>query len=898
MSIRFKLIIMFVVLIVSVSLPLSLYNLQRQEVERTESLVDEGRKNTRVMTRLVINVLLSNGGDLRMTRVDANDLLTDLAFIRSGEVLFAEVVTQSKNPERNGKVIFQYGDPLGRVPAAEYDKLVTSDFFRETKAGSAGDVFEFISTGYFSNGVPACSGRIVYSKNRVFEPIYRARRSVYISTVIAICFAILFAYILSKLITRPVYKLITQVQSFESGSIDTISPIQSRDEIGKLAGTFYHLTRMVDLKIKELKHTNEELLRIDRLKDEFMSNMSHELQLPVHGMTGIAETLIGSHRDLPAEVTHNLSLIAASGKRLSHLVDDIRDFSKLRHSDIKLKVAPVDLYSLADQVIAILSPLISRKQIHIHNRIERDRAIVRGDENRIHQIMMNLISNAVKFTEKGEVTLAAEKKGGFVVLTVADTGIGIAPEKIGEVFDTFERSGRATSHEYGGTGIGLAIAKNLVELHGGSIWAESETGKGTVFHVKLPASRRSESLRTHESGTGTENAAHDIQYILPDGYTGAAGKVLVIDDDPVDLQLMVNYLHLENYKLMTAVNGLEALDMIDEELPDVVLVDIMMPVISGFETCRRIREKYPQHELPVILLTTHGRTEEISAGFEAGANDYLVKPVQRVDLACRVSSLVSLRRSILDRDELVNLKRDIHIAHMIQEGILGEPMPAVEGMTVELCYRPMYELGGDFYELRKLDDNRLSVLVADVSGHGIPAALLCSMLKISCDVSRTDAAEPSAFLTSLNAILSRYAGGNFVTACYAVFDKLSSKVISSNAGHWPPLLIRRGSVVEPVSADKSGTPMGWVPDERYSQFEFDVEPGDRVILYTDCFVDGRSPDGKMFGENGFFSLLEESSAMTPQQAVAHAMKGLRRWLAIESDANLPDDATMVIVDIS
>lgn len=899
MSIKLKLILMSIAVIFMVSLPISLYNLHRQEHERLDVLMNEGRDNARVITKIVMNILLANGGDIKTTSVDASEMLNDLAFMRTPHFVYAEVFLVSKNPERNGLVLFRRGDSLGTVPAADIKDYSSRDITHETQGASGETLLEYVSLmSYKKDGKPVCAGRVIFSKEKALQPVVSARYAVYVSTIMAMVFAGILAFLLSLIIVKPIYQLISQVQEFESGVVRQIHGIKSRDEIGKLAVTFYHLTRMIELQIRELKHANNELVRIDRLKDDFMTNMSHELILPVNGMKGIAESLIsGAHGQLPDEVKRNLSLIVSSGSRLSHLVQDIEDFSRLRHRDVKLNFTSVDLYPLTDQAIAVMAPLISRKDLRVRNFLTPGKSIVSGDENRLNQILMNLLSNALKFTDRGEITISAESAGVKVRLCIADSGIGIAEEHLAGIFESYDRADHATSREYGGTGIGLAITKNLVELHGGKIWAESERGKGSRFFVEFDTgsgSLVSDELLKYKRGETEESA---ILKIPEKRISSGSGKILVVDDDPVSLQLIVNFLNLENYQVITAENGVEALAEIGKTSFDLVLIDILMPVMSGFETCRRIRQSYPQHELPVILLTTHGKPEELSAGFDAGANDYLVKPVSKVDLVCRVASLISLRRSVLDRDELVSIKRDIHIAHMIQEGILSEPVPEMSGLSFGVCYRPMYELGGDFYEIRKIDDTTLGVLIADVSGHGISAALLCSMLKISCDVSREYSREPDVFLTRLNSILSRYAGGNFITACYAVIDMKNNVMTIANAGHWPPIIMRKRSVPESIPTNENGSPMGWVENEKYSSVVIPIENNDRIIFYTDCFIDARNKSGAMIGEKGFTDMMSASAAKSRDAVMDSAMAELKTWLSIESDDNLPDDATMIIVDV-
>ena len=217
-------------------------------------------------------------------------------------------------------------------------------------------------------------------------------------------------------------------------------------------------------------------------KNEFLANTSHELRTPLNGIIGIAESLIdGATGKLPENTHYNLGLIASSGRRLSNLVNDILDFSKLRHKNIELQIKPVGMREITDVVFALSQPLIGKKRLKLINEISFNVPLVDADENRVQQILHNLIGNAIKFTEEGKVVVLATVVGEQLEITVADTGIGIPVEQHDRIFESFEQADSSTARVYNGTGLGLAIAKQLVELHGGQIWLESTLGKGSCL---------------------------------------------------------------------------------------------------------------------------------------------------------------------------------------------------------------------------------------------------------------------------------------------------------------------------------------------------------------------------------------------------------------------------------
>ncbi|MDX2129122.1 MAG: ATP-binding protein [Chloroherpetonaceae bacterium] len=409
---------------------------------------------------------------------------------------------------------------------------------------------------------------------------------------------------------------------------------------------------------------NDRLQQLDKLKDEFLANTSHELRTPLNGIIGISESLIdGATGPLREETKKNLTMITFSGKRLANLVNDILDFSKLKNQNIELLQKPVDMRQIVEIAYALLRPLIQGKPIVTKNEIPDDFPSVQGDENRIQQILLNVIGNAIKFTESGEVKVTAKEKGDMLEFSILDTGIGIAPENYGKIFQSFEQGDASSTRQYGGTGLGLSISKKLIELHGGSIWFESEVNKGSIFTISLPKSvevaekiNLSAELVSKVSQVSAgepeleeiSRAANEIEILKTGEVDSRQFRVLVVDDEPVNVQVLANQLRLNNYSVSQAVNGVEALKIIDEsERFDVILLDIMMPKMSGYEVCRRLREKYPAIELPVILLTAKNQVDDLVEGFNVGANDYLTKPFTKKELFSRIRTHISLSKITL-----------------------------------------------------------------------------------------------------------------------------------------------------------------------------------------------------------------------------------------------------------
>jgi two-component system, sensor histidine kinase ChiS len=429
-------------------------------------------------------------------------------------------------------------------------------------------------------------------------------------------------------------------------------------------------TRSLRKSEEALKQANADLQRFDQLKDEFLANTSHELRTPLNGMIGIAESMLdGATGQLSAVQRKNLLMIAHSGHRLANLVNDILDFSKLRHKTIELQLKPVGMREIAEVVFTLSQPLIGNRDLHLINAIPPDLPPAQADENRLQQILYNLVGNAIKFTESGSVEISAEVISsqseqlklnsskrqpstleGQLAITISDTGIGIPTDKLDRIFESFEQADGSTAREYGGTGLGLAVTKQLVELHGGKIQVESTVGMGSRFTFTLPVASGSwpaASGQSYSSCILRPKSSVDEETIIESFLTtddqDQKFKILAVDDEPVNLQVLINHLSLQNYAIAQATNGIEALAMIEQGFqPDLVLLDVMMPRMTGYEVCKQLREKFPAHELPVVMLTAKNQVNDLVEGLNVGANDYLTKPISKNELLARIQTHLRL----------------------------------------------------------------------------------------------------------------------------------------------------------------------------------------------------------------------------------------------------------------
>ncbi|MBN2079413.1 MAG: SpoIIE family protein phosphatase [Spirochaetes bacterium] len=914
-TIRYKFILILIFMILGSTLPLSLFILDRQERQKLGLLMHQGEINSRILARATFNILLMNGGDIRGSMVDVKDMLSILKPLGSDGLIHAEAILVSRTERYNGLVLARQAGVSGnddarfphRISAASVEDLIRSEGHREIVFPGEKEVsYEFIAAGGPPGRPPLCIGRLRFSKSVVLEPIRRLRTIIYISIGITLALSIVAGLGFTAAMFRPVEKLITGVERIGSGDLDYRIPVNRRDELGILATTFNHLAQVVQLEIGELLAANEELKRMDALKDEFLASVSHELRTPLSGIIGIADSLINGAAGPPGdEAIHHLSLIVSSGRRLAVMVNDILDFSRLKHRDIELGLCSVELHSLVGAVAAILEPAARRKNLVLENLVEPERHHLLADEDRLQQILINLVGNALKFTEEGRVAVAAERSGNVVVVTVTDTGIGIPRGRIGRIFESFEQADGSISRVYGGTGLGLSITKKLVELHGGTLGVESEEGRGSRFFFTIPAAQSPDDRRAPVAPQRGEAMPPAIfragmpPVSVREGRLDAkrrGRRILVVDDESVNLQVMVNYLSLDGYDVVTAVSGPEALDILDREPLDLVLLDVMLPRLSGYEVCRRIRESHSLQDLPILMLTAKNKPGDVVYGLEAGANDYLAKPVDGQELLARVGALVSLKESAALSREISVIRRDIQIAHEIQKSVLAQDLPEIDGVAIGLCYEPMEKLGGDFYDVQEVAPGIVGILLADVSGHGIPAAFICAMLKVAYSFHRRDDVRPSELMKRLSATMQHYTGGQFITACYARVDFADRTVTHSSAGHWP-LIVWRKSEGRMIVESDNRMPIGWAVEDEYPEIREDLVPGDRIILYTDGVIEARNGEGRMFGEEGFHDFIRRHQDLEPGAFVGGVLERVTEWTGGGAEKGLGDDLTVVVLDL-
>jgi two-component system, sensor histidine kinase ChiS len=497
-----------------------------------------------------------------------------------------------------------------------------------------------------------------------YVPFYKRKTAVVISSVLFISYLGLFFLTHSM---PPIYKI------SESWSqwiyLQTIAGF-----VFSLVYIPYVNKRANSIALANLSATlekNAELERLSNLKDDFLANTSHELRTPLHGILGIAETLCERDelKNNPG-VKNNLVHIINSARRLTNLVNDILDFSKMRHNELPLHFSAVAIEPVLLTILPSFSRQANKKGLSLIAEFKKDLPKAYADEDRLIQIFFNLIGNAVKFTDSGEIKISGENKGSMLLISISDTGIGIADSDQPHIYDSFEQSISNRGNNRGGTGLGLSITKKLIELHGGTISVTSILGKGSIFQFTLPIAEQKIEFQEsttltkrhhllmedlHEEKTAMAPPAPKLEAELP----LTKHTVLAIDDEPVNLQILFNVLSPLNLNVITAQNGDHILSLIEEHNPSIILLDIMMPGMNGYDICKVVRSHFSCVEMPIIFISAKNRISDLILGFEAGGNDYVLKPFLVEELRARVKTFIYQKDAYITFAENTKLRADV-----------------------------------------------------------------------------------------------------------------------------------------------------------------------------------------------------------------------------------------------
>jgi DNA-binding response OmpR family regulator/two-component sensor histidine kinase len=579
------------------------------------------------------------------------------------------------------------------------------------------------------------------------------------------------------------------------------------------------------------------------------------------------------------------------------LINQLLDVAKVESGRAEAEYSKQDVAALTRAVVREVDEAARAKGLEFEIIVPTEPVWLYVDREKFEQLLLNLLSNAFKFTDKGgHIAVSVREGDGSTQVSVRDTGTGIAESKLHTIFDRFTQADGSETRQYAGTGIGLALVQSYVELHGGAIDVESEWGSGTTFTVSLPRGKAhlpAEQIRTTfrapattglkeahlvdfhldpEEELETERAADEARQVEHDETPGSEdadwlptrtaapngdkSRVLVVDDNP-DMRRYLSSLLRSEYEVKTAKNGAEGLFITKQWDPDLVVSDVMMPLMSGSDMCRAIKRGGGRlSRTPVILVTARTEEQAKLRALDYGADDYLLKPFLQEELLLRVRNLATKRRqerALFDahltlRAQQKYLQSDLELARDFQNDLLSKlDLPAPLTAHVEFC--PADVVGGDFYHLTSLGPSRVRLFLADMVDHGVKAAVRAAAAWPEYTGLDHPNLDPAGVLERLNEVAtSKYAdlAGSFLCVDLDASDSQHVSIRYARAGEMPFAVVSEAGPAAPPAAE--GFMIGLFPNMSYQSRELTIAPRTRLFLYSDGLYTQTDEDGRTFRE--------------------------------------------------
>lgn len=438
---------------------------------------------------------------------------------------------------------------------------------------------------------------------------------------------------------------------------------------------------------------------VDRMKTDFISTVSHELRTPLTSVLGFASIVLEKLEEkvFPAipsgdrkqqkhidRVRRNLEIIVAEAERLTVLIDDVLDIAKMEAGKVEWKAESLSMAEVLERGIAATSALVERQNLTLTCNVEPNLPQIVGDRDRLIQVVINLLSNAVKFTEDGGLTCRLYRRDDEIRVEIADTGMGIAPEDLPKVFDKFQQVGETLTDKPKGTGLGLPICQQIVEHHGGRIWAESQLGAGSTFIFTLPLTQtaldsETEPMRTLDMTPLVEELRDRVEAVVEAQTTPSQKTILVVDDDKNVRELLRQSLQAQGYNVQQAKDGVEAIVQVKRSRPDLIVLDVMMPYIDGFDVAAVLKNEPQTMGIPILVLSI---VEDRERGYRVGIDRYLKKPIDRQGLLSEVGTLLAQGQS---RKKVLVVDRDTSTLHVLSDILTDRGYSVVQASSDREC---------------------------------------------------------------------------------------------------------------------------------------------------------------------------------------------------------------------
>ncbi|WP_455204275.1 response regulator, partial [Kaarinaea lacus] len=499
-----------------------------------------------------------------------------------------------------------------------------------------------------------------------------------------------------------------------------------------------HLEELVDKRTADLAVARDAAIRASQSKSRFLANMSHELRTPLNAIIGYSEMLLEADTVLDDEETaSDVNKILTAGQHLLMVISDILDLSKIEAGKMDLDLGDFKICPFIDDVITTAKPLVEKNHNRLNVSCSKDIGSMYADVTKVRQALLNLVSNAAKFTENGSITVIAKRDtgedGDWIIFEVSDTGIGLSDDEIARIFQAFSQADASTTRKYGGTGLGLAISSHFCQMMGGNISATGEPGAGSKFTITLPAVAVDRSASLVEESAGDNGEVVDPQMMRLSGQGGLPGTerrhrvstVLVIDEDPGVCEMTEHMLAKRGYHVISAYDGEHGLQLAYDEQPDVIILDLLLKEMDGWTVLTKIKQDPALQDIPVIVMTI---MEDKNIGYALGAIDYLPKPVDVNRLFALVSKCVRYKDIapvlIIEEDE--TLRRNIvHLLdeegwQVVEAKNTADAIAIIERQIPSLIIHDLIMKGMDGYEF-------LTVLRNNAQWRAIPHITISSM---------------------------------------------------------------------------------------------------------------------------------------------------------------------------
>lgn len=482
----------------------------------------------------------------------------------------------------------------------------------------------------------------------------------------------------------------------------------------ELGGCIVHIKYEARLSLEE----NKRLQELDQMKSDFLSTVSHELRTPLTSVLGFSKIIKKRLEEVVfpqikttdkkvnraiKQVNGNVDIIVSESQRLTNLISDVLDLSKMEAGKIEWKMEPLCLEEVIDRAISATTSLFEQKGLELVKDIEEGLPQIMGDRDRLIQTVINLISNAIKFTDSGSVTCRARRVDDDIVLGVVDTGIGVAEDDLEKVFNKFKQVGDTLTDKPQGTGLGLSICKQIVEQHGGRIWVESEQGKGSTFSFAIPMST---GQKTRINKINVDSLVKQMKKQMAtavDDHTKSRKNILVVDDDSNIRNLLRQELKAAGYLVAEAADGVEAISLIKKNIPDLILLDVMMPKMSGFDVAAVLKNDPTTMNIPIIIVSI---IENRERGYSIGVDRYFTKPLNTEDLLKEIGLLLSQgvsKKKVLVVDEDKSTLKTLVDVLQARGYVVVEAGDTEECITKALAEKPdMIILNSLFSERNKV----------------------------------------------------------------------------------------------------------------------------------------------------------------------------------------------------